>query len=75
MARKKRKTKVPRSISSECPYCLGGRKHSRAAHERALARIAAKRGNPATIRGWVKAKSVKIVRNAKGQATRLLIKT
>lgn len=44
---KKRKTKVPRSISSECPLCLGGRIHSRAAHERALAKIAAKKAkNP-----------------------------
>ncbi len=44
--RKPRKTKVPRSISSGCPMCLGGRPHSRAAHDRAMAKIAAKRKNP-----------------------------
>ncbi len=33
------------------------------------------RGNPAKIRGWVKARAVKIVRNKRGQAVAVRIKT
>ncbi len=38
-------------------------------------RVQPKRQNPAKIRGWVKARAVKIVRNKRGQAVALRIKT
>ncbi len=34
-----------------------------------------KKKNPVTIRGWVRAKAVKIVRNKRGQAVAVRIKT